>query len=136
MNKFYLEVITPEKVFFRGEVEMIVLDAVGGEIGIMAMHEPSVYAVQPGILRIYRDGKPREAFVSAGFCEVRPDETLVLSQAVEWPEEIDERQAEEAARRAEDQLRHIKSIKEYRVSKAALARAFARLAVKGRSKKQ
>lgn len=135
MSRFFLEIITPERVFYRGDAEMIVLPAEGGEVGIMAMHEPAVYAVLPGAMRIYREGKAREAFVSAGFCEVRPDETVVLCQAVEWPEEIDERQAEEAARRAEDRLRHRGSMREYRVSQAALARAFARLAVKGRSKK-
>ena len=88
MNKFFLEIITPERTFYSGRVESITVSAVGGLCTIMAMHQPTVLATEPGILKITADGKTREAFISEGFIEVRPDETVVFSQAVEWPEEI------------------------------------------------
>lgn len=68
--------------------------------------------------------------MSDGFIEVRPDETIVFSQAVEWPEEINERRAKEAKERAEEQLRRNRSVAEYRLNRMALQRAFARLRVK------
>ena len=42
MALFHLTVVTPEKQFFDGDVEMLVLPASDGEMGIMAGHEPMV----------------------------------------------------------------------------------------------
>ena len=96
MRTFFLEIITPEKTFFRGEVESIHIPSVGGSCTVMAGHQPMVFAVEPGTIRITADGKTREAFMSEGFIEVRPDETIAFSQAVEWPEDINERRAVDA----------------------------------------
>lgn len=133
MNKFFLEIITPERTFYSGRVESITVSAVGGLCTIMAMHQPTVLATEPGILKITADGKTREAFISEGFIEVRPDETVVFSQAVEWPEEINEQRAREAAERAEEMIRRNRSASEYRLNRIALQRAFSRLRSKKRS---
>ena len=130
MNKFYLEIITPEKVFFRGEVESVNIPSIGGACTVMAGHQPMVFATVPGSLYITADGQTREAFMSEGFIEVRPDETIAFSQAVEWPEDIDERRAEEAKERAEEMVRRNRSAAEYKLNRLALQRAFARLRVK------
>lgn len=130
MNKFYLEIITPEKVFFRGDVESVNIPSIGGACTIMAGHQPMVFATQPGTIRITADGETREAFMSEGFIEVRPDETIAFSEAVEWPEDIDERRAQEAKERAEEMVRRNRSAAEYRLNRIALQRAFARLRVK------
>ena len=68
--------------------------------------------------------------MSEGFVEVRPDETIAFSEAVEWPEDINESRAREAKERAEEQLRRNRSAEEYRLNRRALQRAFARLRVK------
>ena len=99
----------------------------------MAGHQPMVFATDPGTIRITADGVTREAFMSEGFIEVRPDETIAFAQAVEWPEDINERRAAEAKERAEEQLRRNRSAAEFKLNQAALARAFARLRVKNRS---
>ena len=130
MNKFYLEIITPEKVFFRGEAESVNIPSIGGACTIMAGHQPMVFATEPGTIRITADGETREAFMSEGFIEVRPDETIAFAQAVEWPEDIDERRAQEAKERAEEMVRRNRSAAEYQLNRLALQRAFARLRVK------
>ena len=136
MNKFYLEIITPEKVFFRGEAESVNIPSIGGACTIMAGHQPMVFATEPGTIRITADGETREAFMSEGFIEVRPDETIAFAQAVEWPEDIDERRAEEARERAEEMVRRNRSAAEYQLNRLALQRAFARLRVKHRGSKE
>lgn len=130
MDKFFLEIITPEKTFFRGEVESINIPSVGGACTVMAGHQPMVFAVEPGILTLTADGVTKEAFISEGFVEVRPDETIAFSEAVEWPEDIDERRAQEAKERAEEMIRRNRSASEYKLNRIALQRAFARLRVK------
>ncbi len=134
MNKFYLEIITPEKVFFRGDVESVNIPSIGGACTVMAGHQPMVFATQPGTIRITADGETREAFMSEGFIEVRPDETIAFSEAVEWPEDIDERRAQEAKERAEEMVRRNRSAAEYQLNRLALQRAFARLRVKHHGK--
>ena len=130
MNKFYLEIITPEKVFFSGEAESVNIPSIGGACTIMAGHQPMVFATEPGTISITADGATREAFMSEGFIEVRPDKTIVFSEAVEWPEDIDERRAQAAKERAEEMVRRNRSAAEYQLNRLALQRAFARLRVK------
>ena len=127
MSKFLLEIITPEKQFFKGEVESINIPSLGGACTIMAGHQPMVFATEPGMITIVEEGRTREAFMSEGFIEVRPDETIAFSEAVEWPEDIDERRAKEAKERAEEMLRRNRSAAEYKLNRIALQRAFARL---------
>ena len=59
--------------------------------------------------------------------EIRPDETIVLAQTMEWPEEIEINRVREAMERAEEELRQQQSLREYQLSKATMARCFARL---------
>lgn len=134
-NEFYLEIITPEKSFYRGDVESVQIPSIGGACTIMAGHQPMVFAMEAGSVVITEGGKKREAFIAPGFVEVRPDATVAFSQAVEWPEDINERRAEEAKERAEEALRRTMSDTEYKLNRAALQRAFARLQVKNRSRK-
>ena len=114
-STFYLEIITPERQFYIGPAEALVFPAVDGEMGVYPGHEPAVTAVEPGELRYKVDGKWEPAAVGAGFVEIK------------HPEEIDRKRAEAARERAEERLRQKQSIHEYYHSKAALARAMARL---------
>ena len=98
-GKFYLEVITPERTFFRGNVEMIIVNSLDGELGVMKGHIPMVASIAIGLLKIKQDGKWREAAINEGFMEVLPDRTIILSHSVEWPEEIDTRRAQAALER-------------------------------------
>ena len=82
---------------------------------------------QPYGLRYKVDGKWEPAAVGAGFVEIKPDYVILLVGFAEHPEEIDRKRAEAARERAEERLRQKQSIHEYYHSKAALARAMARL---------
>ncbi len=131
--KYTLEIITPERTVFSGEVESVILPTPDGFLSIQKMHEPMVCALSIGVMRINMDGDWKECTTSEGFVEVRPDETIIFSQAVEWPEEIDMMRAQEARERAEERLRQRQSHQEYMQNQIALARAMVRLRV-GRKK--
>ena len=124
---FYLEIVTPERQFFTGDAEALILPAVDGEMGVYPGHEPAVTAVEPGELRYKAGGRWEPAAVGAGFAEIRQDRVILLVGFAEHPEEIDRKRAEAARERAEERLRQKQSIHEYYHSKAALARAMARL---------
>ena len=129
-EEFLLEIITPERKFFEGNVEMVIVDSIDGQLGIMKGHIPMVALIAIGSVKIKENGNWKEAAIGEGFMEIRPDGTTILSHSVEWPEEIDEKRAREAAERARERLRQELSMKEYHQSKAALARAMTRLRVR------
>lgn len=131
-NTFYLEIIAVDRQFYIGQAEALTLPIQDGQYGVLPGHEATVVAVEPGEMRYQVDGKWNPAIASGGFAEITPDYVIVLVSAAEHPDEIDFKRAQEARERAEERLRHKQSIAEYYNSKAALARAMARLKIRGR----
>lgn len=128
-QKFHLEVLTPGRVFFEGDVDEVIVPGVEGYEGILADHVPVIISLKEGDLKIKVDNEWKEAVIHAGFAQVEQKKTTIMSDAVEWPEEIDINRAQAAKERAEERLRQKLSQMEYHRSKAALARAMARLRV-------
>ena len=60
-HTFYLEIITPERQFYIGPAEALILPAVDGEMGIYPGHEPVVTVIEPGELRYKAESLPRWA---------------------------------------------------------------------------
>jgi len=132
MKKFNIEILTPERSFYKGGISELILNTTDGEIGIMANHIPMVVALKSGSIKISENGRWREAAGSDGFAEITPDGVIVLAQTVEWPDEIEENRVNAILAKASEQARQAKSLKEYKLAKAGMARAFARLRVKNR----
>ncbi len=130
MAQFRLEIITPEREFFNGMVDSLIVETPDGKRGILAGHTPMVAAIAVGIVNIKQGGEWLPCFASEGFVEVRPDKVFINAQAMEWPNEIDEHRAEEAQHKAEERLRQEQSLREHNASRASLIRAMARLRVK------
>lgn len=128
-STFNLEISTPDRKFYGGNVEMVIVQTIDGEMGILAGHEPMVVAIKIGTVRIKKDDQWVEAFLNSGFAEVKPDKTVILCDTAEWPEEIDANRAKAAKERAEEHLIRSLSKIEYIKSQTALARAMARLKV-------
>ncbi|MBR5711978.1 MAG: ATP synthase F1 subunit epsilon [Lachnospiraceae bacterium] len=126
-----LKVFSPNRVFFDGEADLVEFTTTEGDIGVYRNHIPLTVVVAPGVLRITKDGETREATLLDGFATILPDEIVVLSEACEWPEEIDINRAEEARIRAE---RRMKSDSEANYTRAELAlrRALIRLRLAGK----
>lgn len=104
MTPFKLEIITPDKVFFSGEVENVIVRTTVGDKGILARHEPYVAALPIGKLKVKIDGQFRIAAVSEGVIKVSSDKTVILAQSCEWGDEIDLARAEAAKRKAEERM--------------------------------
>ena len=129
---FYLEIISVDRQFYIGQAEGLILPIQDGQYGVLAGHEPTVTAIEPGELKYKVNGQWQLAAVSGGFAEITPEYAVVLVSSVEHPDEIDIKRAEAARERAEERLCHEQSVVEYYNSKAALARAMARLKTRGR----
>ena len=128
-SDFLVEILTPERSFFCESVLSIIFPTEDGQVSIQKGHESEVFTVMPGEVKINTGKKGLMCSGAEGFLEVRPDETIMFTQAAEWPDEIDVKRAERAKERAEERLRQKKSEEEYRRNKIALARAMARLSL-------
>ncbi len=130
-KSFPLRVITPERVFYEGEAEMVEFNTTEGQIGVLPGHIPLTVIVKPGILHIYEQGaeKQKDAALHAGFAQILPDEVTILAEIVEWPYEIDEDRAKQAKERAEERLRSRTPETDIARAETALLRAMARIQV-------
>jgi F-type H+-transporting ATPase subunit epsilon len=126
---YQLDILTPERAFYSGPAEGVIVTTPDGELCVLAQHASMVTPLEIGSIRLNIDGEWREAFTSGGFMEVGHSRTVIFAQACEWPEDIDARRAEEAVQREQERLRQQKSIREQKASQIALARAMARLRV-------
>lgn len=122
-----LNIITPDRVFYRGEVSMVELNTSEGEMGVLPGHIPMTVIVKPGILRIYEAEEEKTAALHSGFVEILPDKVTVLAEIVEWPDEIDENRAKAAMERAQERIRIHDSATDMARAETALLRALARI---------
>lgn len=123
---FELEIITPDRVFFKEQVLMAEFNTTEGEIGVYRNHIPMTVILKPGVLRITTEEK-REAALHSGFATILQDKITIMAETVEWPEEIDVKRAEAAKERAETRLREGKNDTDIARAETALARALARI---------
>ena len=134
MKPLSVHILAADPALFEGECTSLILPTVDGQYGVLAGHSNAIGAVVPGTLTCRTAaGETLYAAVSAGLVKVEDGEVLVLVDAAERPEEIDKNRAERAAAAAKEALLQKRSIREYRLAEANLARAINRLRVKSRS---
>ena len=126
---FTLQIISPTRIFFDEEVDMVEMRTTEGEIGVLAGHIPLTAIVEPGVVKIHQEGKVREAALLDGFVEIRGNKVTVLAEACEWPENIDGKRANEARIRAERRLAEKNPQTDIDRAEAALKRALVRLSL-------
>lgn len=134
-SKFKLNILTPDKNFFSGEVTELNTVTVNGAIGILAEHSPFVGLLQPAVTEIkFEDGSVKKAFTSTGILKVEKTGVEMIADASEWPDEIDEGRAEKAKDRAEKRINEAASSSKIDVERAqvSLERALIRLKAKGK----
>ena len=134
MATIKLEIVTPDRVVYAADIDMLIARSTGGEIGILPKHIPLVTGLEPHAMKIHVDAKEQLIAVAGGFMEVTPDKITVLATAAEEPIDIDINRAQRAYERAQERLQRLREdpdaqasiIDEQRAS-LALKRAAARL---------
>jgi F-type H+-transporting ATPase subunit epsilon len=129
MTNFTLQITTPDKEFFSGEVESLVLATEDGEMGVLAHHQLTVTTLGAAPIRFKTAEGWREAALTGGFAQIKGGSVHILADTAEWPEEIEVNRALEAKRRAEERLRTHLSEVEFLRTQVALQRAITRLSV-------
>jgi len=136
MATIRLEIVTPEKMVFSDEVDVILAWGVEGQLGILPHHAPLMTMLQPGDLVIRKGGQEETLTISGGFLEVRPDKVVILADACERAEEIDVARAEAAKQRAQEAIKTAATQVEAAAAEASLRRSLARLKAVERSRRR
>src|SRR4051794_32177208 len=105
MATLRLEIVTPESRAYSDDVEMVVIPAVEGEMGVLPMHVPLMTQIHPGELIVTKGGKTLHLAVGEGFVEITQDRVNVLTDMAIEEQAIDEGAAEAAVKRAEEALK-------------------------------
>jgi len=80
MASFQLELVSPEKLLLSRAVEMAVIPAAEGEMGVLAGHAPMIVALRGGVISVREGGQVTDQlFVAGGFAEVAPDRVTILA---------------------------------------------------------
>lgn len=127
---FQVQILAADSPFYEGSCESLIVPTLQGQYGILAHHENLISAIVPGELFYTIPGQETKvASVSAGLVKVEENDVIILVGSAERPEEIDANRARRAADAAKEALLQKKSIEEYRIAQANLARAINRLKV-------
>lgn len=126
---FLVRIITPDRVFYENQADMVEFNTTEGEIGVLPGHIPMTVIVRPGILYIHETEGEKKAALHAGFAEILPEGVTILAETIEWPGEIDENRAKSAMERAERRLQGKAANTDLARAETALQRAIARIQV-------
>jgi F-type H+-transporting ATPase subunit epsilon len=98
-----LEIVSPEKLLLSRDVDMVVIPAFEGDMGVLEGHSPVTVMLRGGIVSLYEGDRVTESlFVAGGFAEVTPERCTVLAVEALPVNEIDREEAEKRLRDAEE----------------------------------
>jgi len=100
----HLEIVTPERLAYSDDVDMVLVPGIDGELGILPHHTPLVSLLGLGELKIRKAGQEESFAIAGGFLQVRPDKVVVMAETASMAAEIDLEKAEEARREAQRAL--------------------------------
>ena len=127
-----LEIATPEAIVYSGDVELVTLPAVQGQIGIYPQHVRLMTRMVPGEMIVRKNGHDEFMAVGDGLVEITNERISIATNMAIAADKIDEAAAEEARERAAARLREKLSTEEVASVNASLARALAQIRVKRR----
>ena len=130
-KKFNLQIISPTRVFFDGDIDMVEMKTTEG---VLAGHIPLTAILEPGVLRIKKSDGDKEAALHDGFVKITKDKVTILAESCEWPDEIDVNRANEAKTRAERRLKSGEPAVDMLRAELALKKALTRIDIAGKYK--
>jgi F-type H+-transporting ATPase subunit epsilon len=132
MATLKLEIVTPEAKIYSEDVDMVTLPGTEGEMGIYPMHVPLMTQISSGELIAKKGGQDHFLAIGEGFVEITGERVAVMTDMAIKADDIDERKAEEARKRAEARLAEKLTDEEQATVQASLLHSLAQLKVKRR----
>lgn len=129
---FHLEIVTPKRIVFKGEVTSFSAPGVEGGFQVLYNHAPLLASVEIGKVKICdANGAEFQYAISGGFVEVRENKANLLAETAERIDEIDVERAKAARDRALKRIAEKYPNIDIERAKLALYRAMNRLKIVG-----
>ena len=124
----HCDIVSAEEQIYSGLVELVVAAGEMGDLGIAPGHAPLMTKLNPGPVRVIKQGGEEEVFyVSGGYLEAQPNIVTILADSAERAGDLDEAAALEAKKEAERELANQSGDFDYSRAASQLAEASARL---------
>ncbi len=99
-----LEIVSPDRSYFSGEVSFVQVPGREGYLGICPGHTPLLSELKTGVVSFRHEGIETRLYCGWGFVEVLPDQVSILIEEAQLPHEIDVEQARADQKKAEEML--------------------------------
>ena len=96
-----LQIITPEKLEWSGEIERVTLPAMGGQITVLPGHISMITGTVAGEVQIVQQQKQINLFITEGSAQIKNNEITLLVDIATEAKDLLAAQVEEAKRAAE-----------------------------------
>lgn len=133
MSTLRLDIVTPERKIYEQDVDMVIVQGVEGELGILPNHIPLVSPLKIAVAKVKKGNQEEWIAVHGGFVEVRKDKVVILAEAAEVGSDIDQSRALQAKERAERRLANKQEQYDVKRAELALQRAMTRLQAASKS---
>ena len=124
-----LEIITPEKVVYKNEVDEVIAPTVNGEIAILPNHVGLLTQIVPGELIVKKGHKDQSIAITGGFLEINNNHISILADFAIKAEDINVAKAQEARKRAEHLMKEKRTEQDFRLVEAELRKTILQLQV-------
>jgi len=89
MSNLSLQVVSPDKDYFLGTIDMVVIPGEDGDFSVLPEHAPVITYLRPGILTIVEENKEHTYFVGSGFIKVENNNCQVLVDYIKNSSDFD-----------------------------------------------
>jgi F-type H+-transporting ATPase subunit epsilon len=131
-----VEIVTAERSVLQDTVDMVVAPSVDGIVGILPRHAPMIALLKAGELRLKKGTEETAMAIAGGLLQTEDSRVVVLADAAERADEIDEARAREAIERARQRMNETRAHEDLAGVQAALERATVRLRVAERRRRR
>lgn len=104
MSTFFLEIVTPERIAYSSEVEMVAVPTLSGQIGILNRHVPLFAQLTSGELKIKKDNNEYLLSIGGGYIEISENKVIILVTKASKAEELNEEEILKAKERAKQAI--------------------------------
>ncbi|MCB5230619.1 MAG: ATP synthase F1 subunit epsilon [Candidatus Cloacimonas sp.] len=123
----HLKIIQPYRTVAELECDHVIIPGIDGDIGVSTGHTPLLTKIRPGPLVVFQKDTKINYAIHDGFVSIEKDKIRIVCEIIECGDEIDQKRAEEAKKRAEERLKDTESDIDFRRAESSLRRAVARL---------
>lgn len=131
-----LEIITPEKIVFKDDVDEVIVPTTNGEIAILPNHINLLTTIAPGALIAKKGSDSYPIAITGGFIEVNNNKVSILADYAIRAQDIEVARAEEAKKRAEKVMQEKASEKDFKIAQGELLKSLLELQVAVKHKRK